>query len=156
MYIARRLIRMATEDIGLAQPQALPLTIAAQQAVHTMGMPEAALALAEAVVYLAASPKSNAVYKAYKAAVADVEDTRNDPVPLHLRNAPTKLMKNLGYGEGYQYAHDAPDAKVEQEHLPEALRGRVYFRPTNRGWEARLRPVDEGPAQGETFENPSG
>lgn len=139
MYIARRLIRMATEDIGLAQPQALPLTIAAQQAVHTMGMPEAALALAEAVVFLALAPKSNAVYRAYKEAVKDVQETRNDPVPLHLRNAPTKLMKNLGYGEGYQYAHDAEDAKVDQEHLPETLRGRVYYRPTPRGWEGKLK-----------------
>lgn len=139
MYIARRLIRMASEDVGLAQPQALPLTIAAQQAVHTMGMPEAALALAEAVVFLALAPKSNAVYVAYKEAVRDVQETRNDPVPLHLRNAPTKLMKNLGYGAGYQYAHDAEDAKVEQEHLPEALRGRVYYRPTPRGWEGKLK-----------------
>lgn len=139
MYIARRLIRMASEDVGLAQPQALPLTIAAQQAVHTMGMPEAALALAEAVVFLALAPKSNAVYVAYKEAVRDVQETRNGPVPLHLRNAPTKLMKNLGYGAGYQYAHDAEDAKVEQEHLPEALRGRVYYRPTPRGWEGKLK-----------------
>ncbi len=104
-----------------------------------MGMPEAALALAEAVVFLALAPKSNAVYVAYKEAVRDVQETRNDPVPLHLRNAPTKLMKNLGYGAGYQYAHDAEDAKVEQEHLPEALRGRVYYRPTPRGWEGKLK-----------------
>lgn len=139
MYIARRIIRMATEDIGLAQPQALPLAIAAQQAVHTMGMPEAALALAEAVVFMALAPKSNAIYVAYKEAAKDVQETRNDPVPLHLRNAPTKLMKNLGYGEGYQYAHDAEDAKVDQQHLPDALEGRVYFRPTNRGWEGKLK-----------------
>jgi len=140
MYIARRIIRMATEDIGLAQPQALPIAVAAQQAVHTMGMPEAALALAEAVVFMALSPKSNAVYRAYKEAAKDVQETRNDPVPLHLRNAPTKLMKNLGYGEGYQYAHDAPDAKVDQQHLPDALDGRTYYRPTSRGWEAKYAP----------------
>lgn len=139
MYIARRVIRMATEDIGLAQPQALPIAIAAQQAVHTMGMPEASLALAEAVAFMALSPKSNAIYLAYKEAAKDVQDTRNDPVPLHLRNAPTKLMKNLGYGEGYQYAHDAPDAQVDQQHLPDALEGRIYYRPTDRGWEAKLK-----------------
>ncbi len=138
LYIARRLIRMATEDIGLANPQALPLTMAAQQAVHFQGMPEGALALAEAVAFLAASPKSNAIYKAYKAAVEDVHATRNDPVPIHLRNAPTKLMKELGYGSGYQYAHDHPDAKVEQQHLPDSIAGRIYYIPI-RGWEDRLK-----------------
>jgi putative ATPase len=127
---------MATEDIGLADPRALPLTIAAQQAMHFQGMPEGALALAEAVAYLAAAPKSNAIYVAYKAALADVRETRNDPVPIHLRNAPTGLMKQLGYGAGYQYAHDFENAEVRQEHLPESLRGRVYYRPTERGEEA--------------------
>ena len=143
IYLARRIVRMSTEDIGLADPRALPLCMAAQQAVHFIGMPEAGLALAEAVVYLALAPKSNAVYKAYGAAWADVEATRNDPVPIHLRNAPTRLMKELGYGEGYQYAHDAPDAKVEQQHLPDALAGKIYYQPTNRGFERKFRP-DEG------------
>ena len=140
MYLARRIVRMSTEDIGLGDPRALPLCIAAQQAVHSIGMPEAGLALAEAVVYLALAPKSNAVYTAYKEAWDDVEATRNDPVPLHLRNAPTLLMKGLDYGKGYQYAHDAPDAKVEQQHLPDALRSKVYYRPTDRGFESRFRP----------------
>ncbi len=144
MYLARRIVRMSTEDIGLGDPRALPLCVAAQQAVHSIGMPEAGLALAEAVVYLALAPKSNAVYAAYKAAWADVEATRNDPVPIHLRNAPTRLMKELGYGDGYQYAHDAHDARVEQQHLPEALAGRVYYEPTPRGFEARFRPAEAG------------
>jgi putative ATPase len=138
LYLARRIVRMATEDIGLADPRALPLTIAAQQAMHFQGMPEGALALAEAVAYLAAAPKSNAIYVAYKAALADVRETRNDPVPIHLRNAPTGLMKQLGYGAGYQYAHDFENAEVRQEHLPESLRGRVYYRPTERGEEADI------------------
>jgi putative ATPase len=113
LYLARRLIRMAMEDIGLADPQALPLAIAAQQAVHFMGMPEGALALAEITAYLAAAPKSNAVYLAFTKAKADVEETRNDPVPLHLRNSPTGLMKDLGYGEGYKYAHDPPQEALK-------------------------------------------
>lgn len=139
LFLARRIVRMATEDIGLADPRALPLCIAAQQAVSFIGMPEAGLALAEAVVYLALAPKSNAIYTAYAAARTDVEETRNDPVPIHLRNAPTRLMKELGYGVGYQYAHDAPDARVEQQHLPDALAGHVYYVPTPRGFEARFR-----------------
>ncbi len=139
LFLARRIVRMATEDIGLADPRALPLCMAAQQAMSFIGMPEAGLALGEAVVYLALAPKSNAIYAAYKAAWADVEETRNDPVPMHLRNAPTRLMKELGYGDGYQYAHDAPNARVEQQHLPDALAGRVYYEPTPRGFEARFR-----------------
>jgi putative ATPase len=135
LYLARRIIRMAVEDIGLADPRALPLTIAAQQAVHFQGMPEGALALAEAVAYVALAPKSNSIYVAYGAALADVKETRNDPVPIHLRNAPTKLMKELGYGEGYKYAHDFEGARVEQDHLPDSLRGRVYYRPSGRGFE---------------------
>ncbi len=138
LFVARRLVRAASEDIGLADPQALVVAMAAQQAVHFIGMPEGALALAEAAIYLAIAPKSNALYRAYKAVQADVTETRNDPVPLHLRNAPTRLMKGLGYGKGYQYAHDAPDAIVEQEHLPTNLRGRRYYEPTNRGVEARI------------------
>ncbi|HNP84985.1 MAG TPA: replication-associated recombination protein A [Kouleothrix sp.] len=139
LYIARRVVRMAVEDIGLADPQALPLTIAAQQAIHFLGQPEGDLALAQAVVYLAQAPKSNAVYKAYGAVLNDVAETRNDPVPLHLRNAPTKLMKGLGYGKGYKYAHDYADAQVEQEHFPPNLQGRRYYEPTNHGFEASIR-----------------
>jgi putative ATPase len=139
LYIARRVVRMAVEDIGLADPQALPLTIAAQQAVHFLGQPEGDLALAQAVVYLAQAPKSNAVYSAYGAALKDVAETRNDPVPLHLRNAPTRLMKALDYGKGYKYAHDYQDAQVEQEHFPPNLRGRRYYEPSGRGFEATVR-----------------
>ncbi|HSI72435.1 MAG TPA: replication-associated recombination protein A [Fimbriimonas sp.] len=138
MYLARRIVRMATEDIGLADPHALTLTIAAQQAVHFIGMPEGALALAEAVAYLAAAPKSNAIYKAYGAAVGDVQNTRNDPVPLHLRNAPTKLMKELDYGKGYKYAHDFEGGVVAQQNLPESLQGRQYYFPTDRGQERKI------------------
>ncbi len=139
LYIARRLIRFATEDVGLADPSALPLTVAAQQAVHFLGLPEGALALAEAAVYLALAPKSNAVYRAYGLAQADVEHTRNDPVPLHLRNAPTRLMSELGWGEGYRYAHDFPDALVGQQNLPDRLQGRQYYDPTERGFEEELK-----------------
>jgi putative ATPase len=139
LYIARRVVRMAIEDIGLGDPQALPLTIAAQQAVHFLGQPEGDLALAQAVVYLCQAPKSNAVYSAYGAALKDVEETRNDPVPLHLRNAPTRLMKGLGYGKGYKYAHDYEDAHVDQEHFPPNLQGRRYYEPTGRGFEATIR-----------------
>jgi putative ATPase len=139
LYIARRVVRMAVEDIGLADPQALALTMAAQQAVHFMGQPEGDLALAQAVVYLCQAPKSNAVYSAYGAALKDVTETRNDPVPLHLRNAPTRLMKDLGYGRDYKYAHDYTNAQVEQEHFPPNLQGRRYYEPTNRGFEATIR-----------------
>ncbi len=139
LYVARRLVRMATEDIGLADPHALTLCMAAQQAVHFLGMPEGNLALAEAAVYLALAPKSNALYTAYDAVRQDVARTRNEPVPLHIRNAPTALMKSLGYGRGYKYAHDYEHALVEQEHLPDSLRGRRYYNPTDRGFEARLR-----------------
>jgi putative ATPase len=138
MYIARRLVRFASEDVGLADPQALPLAVAAQQAVHFIGMPEGSLALAELVVHLALAPKSNAVYRAWKDALADVRETRNDPVPLHLRNAPTKLMKEAGYGDGYRYAHDFGDALVAQQNLPENLAGRRYYHPTGRGFEEEL------------------
>ena len=138
LYLARRLVRMASEDIGLADPYALPLAMAAQQAVHFLGMPEGALALAEITAYLAAAPKSNALYKAYGAARADVQETRNDPVPLHLRNAPTGLMKGLGYGKGYKYAHNYEGGFVYQQNLPEALEGKVYYEPTDRGEEQRI------------------
>jgi putative ATPase len=139
LYIARRVIRMAIEDIGLADPQALPLMIAAQQAVHFLGQPEGDLALAQAVIYLCQAPKSNAAYSAYSAALQDVAETRNDPVPLHLRNAPTRMMKDLGYGKGYKYAHDFENAQVDQQHFPPNLLGRRYYEPTNRGFEATVR-----------------
>jgi len=138
MFLARRIVRMATEDIGLANPQALTITIAAQQAVHFIGLPEGSLALAEAVAYLAAAPKSNAIYVAWEAAQADIEKTRNDPVPIHLRNAPTGLMKDLGYGKGYRYAHDYEGGFVAQQNLPDALVGRRYYLPTDRGFEAEI------------------
>jgi putative ATPase len=138
LFVARRLVRAASEDIGLADPQALQVAMAAQQAVHFIGMPEGALALAEAAVYLATAPKSDALYSAYKQAVRDVADTRNEPIPIHLRNAPTKLMAELGYGEDYKYAHDFEHALVEQQHMPDNLRGRRYYQPTNRGYEAEI------------------
>jgi len=139
LYIARRLVRMAIEDIGMADPQALPLTIAAQQAVHFLGQPEGDLALAEAVVYLSQAPKSNAVYRAYGAAIQDVQQTRNEPVPLHLRNAPTSLMRNLGYGKEYEYAHDLPEGRSTQSHFPPNLQGRIYYEPVDRGFEIQVR-----------------
>ncbi|MFN8594384.1 MAG: replication-associated recombination protein A [Thermomicrobiales bacterium] len=139
LYIARRLIRFASEDVGLADPNALNLAMSAQQAVHFIGLPEGALALAELVVYLALAPKSNAVYLAYGAARDDVAQTRNDPVPLHLRNAPTALMRDLGYGAGYRYAHDFAEGVVGQVNVPENVAGHRYFAPTNRGFEAKLR-----------------
>jgi putative ATPase len=135
LYVARRLVRFASEDVGLADPQALVLAMAAQQAVHFIGMPEGALALAELVVYMAAAPKSNAVYTAYGAAVRDALETRAEPVPLWIRNAVTGLMKNLGYGKGYRYAHDETEGVAGMECLPEALVGRRYYRPADRGLE---------------------
>src|SRR5690606_5894807 len=133
LYVARRLVRAASEDIGLADPQALTVAVAAQQAVHFLGMPEGALALAEAAVYLATAPKSNALYRAYGAAAEDVRRTRNEPVPIHLRNAPTRLMKELGYGAEYRYAHDYDEAIVEQQYLPDNLVGRGFYVQTWRG-----------------------
>jgi putative ATPase len=138
LYVARRLVRFASEDVGLADPHALPLAMATQQAVHFLGMPEGALALAELTIFLALAPKSNAIYRAYGAASADVESTRNDPVPIHLRNAPTRLVKDLGYGRGYRYAHDFEDGLVAQENLPGNLRGATYYEPTDRGYEREL------------------
>jgi putative ATPase len=138
LYVARRLVRFASEDVGLADPQALVLAMAAQQAVHFVGLPEGALALAELVVYLAAAPKSNAVYRAYDAALGDALETRAEPVPLWIRNAPTGLMKGLGYGRDYRYAHDEAEAVSGMECLPENLAGRRYYTPTERGAEAEL------------------
>lgn len=139
LYITRRLIRFASEDIGNAEPQALVLAMAARDSYHTLGSPEGELALAQAVIYLATAPKSNAVYAAYNRVMADIRQTGSLPVPLHIRNAPTSLMKDLGYGKGYQYAHDDPCALVDQEHLPEELQGRQYYLPTTRGHEALIR-----------------
>jgi len=138
LYVARRLVRFASEDVGNADPAALSLTLAARDAYHFLGSPEGELALAQATLYLALAPKSNAVYTAFDAARDDVRERPAEPVPLHIRNAPTGLMRDLGYGRGYQYAHDAPAARVDQEHLPEALRGRQYYHPTDRGLEAEL------------------
>jgi len=136
LYVARRLVRFASEDVGMADPQALVVAMAAQQAVHFIGMPEGALALAELVVYLSAAPKSNALYLAYAEAAQDALTTRAEPVPLWIRNAPTPLMKQLGYGRGYRYAHDEQAGVAEMESLPESLRDRKYYRPTDRGREA--------------------
>jgi putative ATPase len=138
LYIARRVVRMAVEDIGLADPNALALCMAAKEAVHFIGMPEGNLALAQAVVYLSLAPKSNALYTAYGAVREDVEHTAADPVPLHLRNAPTKLMKDIGYGKGYEYAHDFQEKVTNMECLPENLRGRRYYHPTDQGVEKRI------------------
>jgi len=139
LYIARRLIRMASEDIGLAEPGALAVTVAAMQAAHFVGPPEGNLALAQAVVYLSLAPKSNALYAGYGEVQTDLQRTEAQPVPLHLRNAPTGLMRNLGYGSGYQYAHDDPDKVTAMSCLPDLLANRTYYRPTDQGFEARLR-----------------
>jgi len=139
LYIARRVVRMAVEDIGLADPNALALCMAARDAVDFIGMPEGNLALAQAVVYLAIAPKSNALYTAYGNVQQDVEQTAAEPVPLHLRNAPTALMENLGYGRGYQYAHDLEGKVADMQCLPDNLRGRTYYHPTAQGIEKRIR-----------------
>ena len=139
LYVARRVVRMAVEDIGLADPNALSLCMAARDAVDFIGMPEGNLALAQAVVYLSVAPKSNALYTAYGEVQQDVEQTAADAVPLHLRNAPTKLMKGLGYGKGYEYAHDLESKVANMQCLPDNLRDRVYYHPTNEGIEKRIR-----------------
>jgi putative ATPase len=139
LYIARRVVRMSVEDIGLADPQALALCMAARDAVDFIGMPEGNLALAQAVVYLALAPKSNALYTAYGDVQADVERTAAEAVPLHLRNAPTSLLKGLGYGRDYQYAHDVEGKVADMQCLPDNLRDRVYYQPTNQGMEKRIR-----------------
>ncbi len=138
LYIARRVVRMAVEDIGLADPNAMALTIAAREVVDFLGQPEGDLALAEAVVYLSIAPKSNALYTAYAEVVSDVETTTAEPVPLHIRNAPTKLMKQIGYGKGYQYAHDLEEKVADMDCLPDKLRGRQYYHPTQEGVEKRI------------------
>ena len=139
LYVARRVVRMAVEDIGLADPNALSLCMAARDAVDFIGMPEGNLALAQAVVYLSVAPKSNALYTAYGNVQKDVEQTAAEAVPLHLRNAPTNLMKGLGYGRGYEYAHDLEGKVADMQCLPDNLRDRVYYRPTNEGIEKRIR-----------------
>ena len=139
LYVARRLIRMASEDVGLADPRALEVTVAAQQAVHFLGMPEGNLALAEAAVYLALAPKSNALYAGYGEVQKDVAKTVAEPVPLHLRNPVTGLMANFGYGKGYQYAHDAPERLTHMTCVPQSLKDRRYYKPTDEGFEKKLR-----------------
>ncbi len=139
LYIARRMIRFASEDIGNAEPQALQITLNCREAYHLLGSPEGELALYQAAVYLATAPKSNAVYALTHKVRADIKRTGSLPVPLHLRNAPTKLMRELGYGQGYRYAHDDREALVLQEHLPEQLAGTIYYEPSNRGYEALVR-----------------
>src|SRR5215470_9368574 len=139
LYIARRLVRFASEDIGNADPQALTVAVAAKDAVHFIGMPEGNTALAQAALYLATAPKSNAVYEAYNHAALDAHQDVAQPVPLHLRNAPTKLMKDLAYGKGYQYAHDQADAIADMSCLPPALDGRKYYEPKERGFEKEIK-----------------
>jgi putative ATPase len=139
LYIARRVVRMSVEDIGLAEPNALALCMAARDAVDFIGMPEGNLALAQAVVYLSVAPKSNALYTAYGNVQQDVEGTAAEPVPLHLRNAPTQLMKGIGYGRGYQYAHELENKVADMQCLPDNLADRTYYHPTNEGIERRIR-----------------
>jgi putative ATPase len=139
LYLARRMIRFASEDIGNADPQALQVALNCREAYHMLGSPEGELALFQVAVYLATAPKSNAIYACTHKVRADIERTGSLPVPLHLRNAPTKLMKHFGYGHGYQYAHDDQDGLVHQEHLPPELANNVYYEPTNRGFEAVIK-----------------
>ena len=139
LYLARRMVRMASEDIGLAEPNALAVTLAAKDAFDFLGPPEGNLALAQAAVYLSLAPKSNAVYTAYGEVQEDLKKTIAEPVPLHLRNAVTGLMRNVGYGKGYQYAHDSEEKLTDMTCLPESLVGRTYYTPTDQGFEARIR-----------------
>jgi len=138
MYIARRLIRFASEDVGMSDPQALVIAMAAQQAVHFIGMPEGNLALAEATVYLATAPKSNSLYQAYSLVRKEIKNGTVEPVPLHLRNPVTPLMQEMGYGEDYKYAHDYPDNFVEQQNLPDSLRDKRFYTPSEQGFEIEV------------------
>jgi putative ATPase len=138
LYIVRRLVRFASEDVGVADPQALVLAVAAQQAVHFVGLPEGNLALAEAVVYLAAAPKSNSLYQAYSRVQKDIQQGRNEPVPLHLRNPVTDLMRRMGHGQGYKYAHDYPGHFARQQNLPASLQGKRYYTPGRQGYEKEI------------------
>ena len=138
LYIARRLVRFASEDVGMADPQALVVAMAAQQAVHFIGLPEGNLALAEAAVYLATAPKSNSLYKAYARVQEEIKQGYGEPVPLHLRNPVTPLMKGMGYGQGYKYAHDYPGHFVEQQNLPGSLQGKRFYLPSDQGYEKQI------------------
>ncbi|MDA0770575.1 MAG: AAA family ATPase [SAR202 cluster bacterium Casp-Chloro-G4] len=138
MFIARRLVILAAEDVGMADPRALSVAMAAQQAYHLIGLPEGRIPLAEATVYLATAPKSNASYMALNKAMEDVQQTRNDPVPMHLRNAPTGLMKDMGYGDGYKYSHDYEDNFAPMQNLPESIKGRRYYNPGDQGYEPEV------------------
>jgi putative ATPase len=138
-YIARRMVRFASEDIGNADPDALGITLSAMQAFKFLGHPEGELALAQAAVYLATAPKSNSIYSAYGKVSAVVKKTGSLPVPFHIRNAPTRLMKDLGYGKDYKYAHNYRDAVVAQEYLPDKLKGQHFYFPTNRGFEKTIK-----------------
>jgi putative ATPase len=138
LYVARRLVRFASEDVGLADPQALVQAVAARDAVHFVGMPEGALALLQATIYLSSAPKSNALYEAWGRVRRDVEDRPAEPVPLSIRNAPTGLMAKLGYGEGYKYPHDYVERVVAQEYLPPGMAGRVFYRPGEAGFEKEV------------------
>ncbi len=139
LYIARRMVRFASEDVGMADPQALLVAVAAMQAFHLIGLPEGNLALAQAAVYLATAPKSNALYTAYQEVQKDIREVENMPVPLHIRNAPTTLMKDLGYGKEYKYPHDYPGHYVAEEYLPENLRGKTYYHPAELGFEKEIK-----------------
>ena len=138
LYIARRLMRFASEDVGMADPQALTIAVTAQQAVHFVGLPEGNLALAEAVVYLATAPKSNSLYQAYSRVQEDIQHSRNEPVPLHLRNPVTGLMRQMEHGKGYKYAHDYPGHFVKQQNLPSSLQGKRYYLPGDQGYEKEI------------------
>ena len=138
LYIVRRLIRFASEDVGMADPQALVVSVAAQQAVHFIGMPEGNLALAQAVVYLATAPKSNTLYTAYNQVKKEIVNSPPYPVPLHLRNPVTSLMKDIGYGKNYRYAHQFPGHFVRQQNLPDDLKGKVFYKPSTQGFEKEI------------------
>ena len=139
LYIARRLIRFASEDVGNADPRALQVAVSSMQAYQFVGSPEGDLALAQSATYLACAPKSNALYTAYSKVKKDIQETQALPVPLHIRNAPTSLMKKLGYGKGYKYPHNFPDSYIEEDYLPENLKGRIYYKPTDNGFEAEIK-----------------
>ncbi len=139
LYIARRMVRFASEDIGLADPQALTTALNAMEAFRFLGRPEGELALAQAAVYLATAPKSNSIYRAYGAATRTANDSGSLPVPLHIRNAPTGLMRNLGYGRGYRYAHDYEGAHTPQDYFPESLKGTIFYDPSDRGYEKEIK-----------------
>ena len=139
LYVARRLVRFASEDVGMADPQALVVAMAAQQAVHFIGMPEGNLALAQATVHLSTAPKSNSLYQAYSRVQEEIRKGLNEPVPLHLRNPVTPLMKEVGYGKGYKYAHDYPDHFAEQQHLPDSLKGKRFYTPSEQGHEKQIK-----------------